>query len=201
MQASRAKSLLVWSALISALFVPVVLAMNSPLLAWRDPIYIFAGISGVLGLCVLLLQPLLASAALPHVTVRTGRRLHRWLGAALTILVFLHVTALWITSPPDVVDALLLRSPTPFSLWGVIAMWALLGTALLALLRRRLRIRPRVWRACHGCFATLIVGGSILHALLIEGTMEPVSKALLCVCVAIATIFALRKSSSKIQFR
>ncbi|WP_439142910.1 ferric reductase-like transmembrane domain-containing protein [Planktotalea sp.] len=168
--------------------------MNSPLLAWRDPIYILAGISGVLGLCVLLLQPLLASAALPHVTVRTGRRLHRWLGAALTIFVVLHVAALWITSPPDVVDALLLRSPTPFSLWGVIAMWALLGTAVLALARRRFRFSLRQWQMAHSAFVVVIVAGSILHALLIDGTMESASKALLCILVLVTTAFGLRRT-------
>jgi len=99
-----------------------------------------------------------------------------------------HVAGLWITSPPDVIDALLFRSPTPFSAWGVIAMWAVFATALLAALRRPLRIRPRWWRAGHLSLAVVIVGGVVAHALLIEGTMESVSKVVLCGLVVAATL-------------
>lgn len=197
MRASLLKTGLIWCALGSAIVVPIALAFTSPLLAWRDPIYIIAGMSGVLSLALLLLQPLLAIGALPNVHAMTARRVHRVIGVALVLLIFMHVAGLWLTSPPDVIDALTFRSPTPFSLWGVIAMWALFGTALLALLRRRLRINPHVWKLAHGCFAVIIVAGTILHALLIEGTMELISKALLCLCVGGATVFALRKTLRK----
>ena len=101
------------------------------------------------------------------------------------------------TSPPDVIDALLFRSPTSFSLWGVVAMWAVFGTALFASLRRILRIHPRIWVRVHSALALVIVGGTIAHALLIEGTMETISKVFLCACVGITTLFALRKSLRK----
>jgi predicted ferric reductase len=90
-----------------------------------------------------------------------------------------------------VVDALLFRSPTPFSAWGVIAMWALAATALLALFRRRLRLRWRRWRIAHTALAVVIVAGSTLHALLIEGTMETVTKSALCGLVVAATLKVL----------
>ena len=133
MQASHTKTLLIWIALGIAVLGPIVLSLNSPLLAWRDPVYIAAGLSGALALALLLFQPLLAIGALPRVGLLTGRRVHRWLGAGLTIFIVLHVAGLWVTSPPDVIDALLFRSPTSFSLWGVIAMWAVFGTAFLLL--------------------------------------------------------------------
>ena len=100
--------------------------------------------------------------------------------------VVIHVGGLWITSPPDMIDALLFTSPTPFSPFGVIAMWAIFAVALLAALRRRLR--PQTWRIAHMLLAIVIVVGSVVHGMLIEGTMETVSKAALCALVLAATI-------------
>ena len=201
MQASHTKTLLIWIALGIAVLVPIVLSLNSPLLAWRDPVYIAAGLSGALALALLLFQPLLAIGALPRVGLLTGRRVHRWLGAGLTIFIVLHVAGLWVTSPPDVIDALLFRSPTSFSFWGVLAMWAVFGTALFASLRRILRIRPHIWVRVHSALALVIVGGTIAHALLIEGTMETISKVILCAYVGVTTLFALRKALRKPQKR
>ena len=99
-----------------------------------------------------------------------------------------HVGGLWITSPPDVIDALLFTSPTPFSAWGVIAMWSLFVVALLAALRRPLHLRPRTWRVAHTCLAAVIVVGSVVHAMLIEGAMGTASKAILCALLLAATI-------------
>ena len=110
------------------------------------------------------------------------------LEALLVVAVVIHVGGLWITSPPDVIDALLFASPTPFSVWGVIAMWAIFAVALLAALRRRLRLRPRTWRIGHSFLAVVIVVGSVVHGILIEGTMETISKAALCGLVLAATM-------------
>ncbi len=70
-------------------------------------------------------------------------------------------------------------------------MWAIFATAILAALRWRLRLRVRTWRLCHTTLAMVIVLGSVVHALLIEGTMETVSKAALCALVLAATIKAI----------
>lgn len=183
------RAFLAWAGLAVAIGVPVALSLASPLLAWRSALYIAAGLAGVLAMAVLLLQPLLATGVLPGLQGLRGRRAHRWCGAALVGLLVVHVAGLWLTSPPDMIDALLFRSPTPFSAWGVAAMWGVVATALLALFRRRLR--PRRWRALHLVLAVGIVAGSILHALLIDGTMEMVSKALLCLLVALATLGAV----------
>lgn len=180
---------LVWVVVVVALTVPVAAALSSPLLEWRSPVYIVAGFAGVVGMMMLLLQPLLAAGLLPGLPVFKGRRVHRWTGAVLVLALVVHVAGLWITSPPDMVDALLFASPTPFSAWGVIAMWAIFATALVALLRRRLRLRT--WRMVHGTLAVVIVVGSVVHAMLIEGTMETVSKAALCALVLAATWKAL----------
>jgi hypothetical protein len=179
----------IWIALAAAVAVPLGLAATSPLLAWRQPVYIAAGFAGVLSMTLLFLQPLLARGHVPRLSPRGGRAVHRVVGATLVACVIAHVVGLWITSPPDVVDALLFRSPTPFSAWGVVSMWALFGAALLAALRRKLR--PTLWRLCHVGAATLVVAGAVVHALLIEGTMETVSKAVLCALTLVATLRAL----------
>jgi predicted ferric reductase len=177
-----------WAAFAAALAVPIAGAAASPLLAWRGPVYIAAGLAGVVALGLMLVQPVLIGGYLPGLSGYRGRGVHRWIGALLVVAVVIHVGALWITSPPDVIDALLFASPTPFSAWGVIAMWAIFAAALMAALRRRLRLRPHTWRTGHSLLAAVIVVGSVVHVLLIEGTMETASKAVLCVLVVAATI-------------
>jgi predicted ferric reductase len=177
----------VWLGLVLAVALPIALAATSPLIAWRDHVYIASGFAGMGAFALLLAQPLLAGGYLPGVPARSGRRLHRWAGAGLVVLVMAHVAGLWLTSAPDVVDALLFRSPTPFSPWGVVAMWAVFGAAILAAVRSRLRMSPKLWRLAHTALALVIVIGSVVHALLVDGTMEPLSKIGFCILVLAAT--------------
>lgn len=179
---------LIWAGLAAAIAVPLAAAATSPLLAWRDPIYIAAGFAGVVAMTLLLVQPLLVGGYLPGLTAPRGRRVHRGIGVVLVTAVAVHVAALWVTSPPDAIDALLFVSPTPFSDWGVIAMWAVLAAAMLAAFRRRLRLPPRAWRLGHTALAAVTVACSVVHAMLVEGTMETVSKAALCALVVLATV-------------
>jgi predicted ferric reductase len=136
----------------------------------------------------MLVQPLLIGGYLPGLAAHRGRRAHRWIGGLVVVSMVIHVGGLWITSPPDVIDALLFASPTPFSSWGVIGMWAIFAVALLAVLRRPLRLRQRTWRISHTALALVIVAGTVVHALLVEGTMESLSKAGLCALVVAATL-------------
>jgi predicted ferric reductase len=181
-----ARTILIWAVLAAAVCVPIALAAASPLLAWRGPVYILAGFAGIVALCLMLFQPLLIGGYLPALSVRIGRRVHHWIGGALAAAVVIHVAGLWITSPPDMIDALLFASPTPFSPFGVIAMWAIFAVALLATFRRRLR--PRTWRIAHTLLAVVIVVGGVVHAVLIEGAMETVSKVALCALVFAAAV-------------
>jgi predicted ferric reductase len=183
-----ARATLIWAVLAVAICVPIAAAATSPLLAWRDAVYILAGFAGIIALGLLLVQPLLIGGYLPGFSAYRGRRAHRWIGGVLVAAVVIHVGGLWITSPPDMIDALLFASPTPFSPWGVIAMWAIFAVAHLAALRRRLGLRPRTWRIAHTLLAVVIVVGSVVHSLLIEGAMETVSKAALCALVLAAAI-------------
>ena len=183
----------VWLLLLVLILVPFGFALTSPLLEWRQPIYIIAGIAGVIALTFMLLQPLLAARILPFIGRSRGVFLHRITGASIVILVLIHVVGLWVTSPPDVIDALLFVSATPFSVWGVIAMWALFASATLVLLKRRMRHHRRVWSLSHRVLAVVIVSGTVTHTLMIEGTMEIFSKSVLCLAVLLATLFIVLK--------
>lgn len=181
-----AKGVLIWVAIAAILGVPIIAAAASPLLEWRGPVYIMACFAGIIALGLLLVQPLLIGGYLPGLEGYGGRRAHVWIGGALVLAVGVHVAGLWFTSPPDMIDALLFMSPTPFSPFGVIAMWAIFAVAVLAALRRRLG--PRAWRIVHMSLAVIIVTGSVVHAMLVEGSMETITKAALCVLAIGAAI-------------
>lgn len=184
-----ARSVLIWGGLALAIVVPLVLAATSEYLAYRDAIYITSGFAGIAALSLALIQPLLASGWLPGLHLLRGRRIHRVIGVLLVVAVAVHVAGLWLTSPPDIEDALMFRAPTPFSVWGVLAMWALFIAALLVVFRRRLS--PLAWRNVHTSLVSTVVLGGVIHAMLIEGTMEPVSKAILCGLAIVATVAAV----------
>lgn len=186
-----ARVILIWVALALAIGVPIAAAAGSEQLAWRGSLYILAGFAGIVALGLVLVQPLLIGGYLPGFPAYRGRRAHHWIGGALVAAIVIHVVGLWITSPPDMIDALTFSSPTPFSPFGVTAMWAIFAVALLAALRRRLGLRPRTWRFIHMPLAIVIVAGSVVHCLLIDGTMETISKAALCALVLAATVKAM----------
>ncbi len=102
---NRLRALLIWAILATILAVPLLAAAASPLLQWRQPIYIAAGFAGITAMALLLLQPLLAGGYLPGAEGLKGRRLHRWTGSLLVLAIILHVGGLWITSPPPLAPA------------------------------------------------------------------------------------------------
>ena len=189
-----ARALLIWTALLAALLVPIVAATTSPLLEWRDPIYIAGGFAGIAALSLVALQPLLAAEVVPGLTRPRAGRIHLWTGGALVAAVILHVTGLWITSPPDVIDALTFTSATPFSVWGVLAMWLLFAAAALVMLRRRLGLSPKTFKTLHKTLVTLVALGTILHIIPIEGTMEPITKSVALIVLAAALGNALMRT-------
>jgi len=179
----------VWTALGALMAVPVVLAGLSPLLAYRDAPYIAAGLGGALALSMLLVQPLLGLRALPGLAPAQARMAHRAIGLLLSAAVTVHIGGLYLTSPPDTLDALLLVSPTPFSVYGVMATVALLLTATLVLLRRCMPLTA--WRGIHAVLGLTVITGSIVHALLIEGTMDTLSKITLCTAIGVVALYAV----------
>jgi predicted ferric reductase len=187
----RLGAILAWASIAAVMIVPVAVAAYSPYLASRNMPYIVGGFAGIVGLSLLFLQPLLPTGYLAGLEGRAGRRWHRWFGVAIVVAVALHVGGLYLTSPPDTIDALLLVSPTPFSVYGVTAMWSVVATAILVLFRRRLGMRHSVWRLIHNGLAAIVVLATVIHALQIEGAMEPGTKGMLCMAVVAATAVAL----------
>jgi predicted ferric reductase len=182
---------LVWCLVAAGMLVPVGLAAASPLQASREALWIFGGMAGVVALALLLVQPLLAAGLLPGPSLPDARRWHRWIGTTIVAAVILHVGGLYFYSPSDVTDVLLLVAPTPFAVYGVVGLASAVLTALLVALRSRLGFRYAAWRIAHNAVSAVVVVSSIVHALLIEGAMEIVSKAILCSLVVAATIIAL----------
>jgi hypothetical protein len=119
----RVLAVIAWGIVALVMIGPVVLAAFSPYLTSRNLAYIVGGFAGIFGLSLLLLQPLLPAGYLAGSEGPAGRRWHRRLGVAIVVAVALHVAGLYLASPPDTIDALLLVSPTPFSVYGVTAMW------------------------------------------------------------------------------
>ncbi|MEL6607751.1 MAG: ferric reductase-like transmembrane domain-containing protein [Pseudomonadota bacterium] len=190
------RAIAIWGAVGCVVLVPVIAAGFSPLLQWRDATYIFAGIAGIAAMAIMPLQPLAAAGVLPGLSAYGSRRLHRAVGASLFIGVVAHVAALWITSPPDVLDALLFRSPALFSPFGVIAMAAVFAAAVMATPPVRRALRWRQWRRIHRGVTTVIVAGTIAHVALIEGTMDVVSKTMLCLVLGALTGWSLFGASA-----
>ncbi len=164
---------------------------QSPLLAWRSGIYIAAGFAGVIGLALAWVQMILFLIGWP---AGSTRRMHRISGVALVVAVVLHVALLWITSPPDVIDALTFMAPTWFSVWGVIAMWAVFAMAFVAMARRR--FLPRIWPRIHRILGYIVGAAGIAHVMFIDGTMGDVSKVVMCFCIAV-TMIALWRSRAR----
>ena len=153
--------------------LPIVVAAFSPYLVFRDATYIIAGFAGIICLSLFVLQPLLSTRLL-FANPILARRLHRIVGIVVLMLVVIHVVGLYFTSPPDVIDALLLRAPTLFSVFGVIALWGIFVTALIAFARRRLP--STVWRIAHQVLSTIVVLATVIHAVQIDGAMELITK-------------------------
>src|SRR5690242_8493843 len=107
-----ARAVLIWALLAAVIGLPIAFAMTSEQLAWRGPIYILAGFAGIIALGLVLVQPLLIAGYLPGLAAYRGRRVHHWIGGALVVAVLVHVAGLWISSPPDMIDALTFMSPT-----------------------------------------------------------------------------------------
>ena len=171
------------------MLVPLLMAASSPLNDARNTSYIVGALAGVAALALLLPQPLLAAGYL-HLGVQ-ARRWHRVVGCLVTLCLVIHVIGLYITSPDDMTDALLLVSPTPFSLFGVVGFWAMMLVVVFVAFRKRMSLSPSTWKLVHNVMGVLVVGSSVIHVLMIEGTMEARSKLLLCIVLVIATIVSV----------
>lgn len=170
-------------------------AVFSPLSATREPMWVAGSLLGVLALALLPLQALLPQRV-RRSTAATGAgalgvpRLHRLVGLGVLAATVLHVAALYVVSPDDIGDALVLQAPT-YSRLGMISAVCLIGTVLFALLRRRTGLDAANWRLIHGGLAVAIVGTAAAHVLMIRGALDGPVEIALCVAAAAAVAAAL----------
>lgn len=188
---SRARTSLPWLILACFVIGPVIIAAASPYQAARPAVYIVASLAGVLAMALLLVQPLLAAGYLPGLSPAQMRRGHLWTGSIFAACVAIHIGGLYLTSPQDALDALLLTSPTPFSVYGVIGMWGVLLTLILVALRTQVGLRYSAWQIIHNAVAAIVVICSVVHALMIEGTMGTISKWSLCLAIVAVTAIVI----------
>lgn len=193
----RMKALFIWAVLAACMAVPVGIAATDKLLLSRDVFWIIGGLAGSSALALLLIQPLLAAGYLPFTSLLMARRWHRWVGGLIVMAVGLHVGSLYLSSPEDTMDALLLVAPTSFSVYGVIGLASVALTAILVAFRLRSGLRYAAWRILHNALGLAVVVSTIAHAMLIDGAMGPISKAVLCALVSIATSIVLFRTHVK----
>ncbi len=167
------------------MLVPIVLAVMSPLHQGRSAPYVVGALAGVVLLSLLLTQPLLAIGFNLNTSLACARKWHQWLGGAIVVLIALHIGGLYLASPMDMLDALTLAAPTPFSLYGVIGLWASVLIVFSLLIRKR--TKPMRWNTIHNVLALLVVVPGVVHALLIEGSMEVRTKWILCIVIVLAS--------------
>ena len=70
-------------------------------------------------------------------------------------------------------------------------MWAAFGAAGLAVYRRRFKLHQ--WHLGHSALVAIVAIGTVIHALLIDGTMGTVSKTVLALACLGALALAVRR--------
>lgn len=166
--------------LIALLLVaPAALSLLSPLQVGRDFWWIVGALAGIVALSLIVLQVLLTTPWLIGILDTSTMRLHRLLGLAVAGVVIAHVLGLYLYSPDDVSDALVLAVPTHSRL-GVLSAWCVLLSVALALARRRLGLTYSDWQILHAALAVFVVATAVGHTLMIRGTLDGPLEIALC---------------------
>ncbi len=170
--------------------LPTLLAALSPLQIGRAPLWVWGTLAGVLALSLLVIQVLLPTGWLNDWIGEHNFSWHRILGISITGLVIAHILGLYLYSPDDIEDALVLAAPT-YSRLGVLSAGCLLLSMGLALARSRLPLAPVDWQILHSVLAVAVVGTAVAHALLLQGTLDGFAEGLLCGSAVVAVLMAI----------
>jgi predicted ferric reductase len=146
---------------------------------------VFGALAGVVALSLLILQVLLPTPWLGRLFAGRDLSVHRLLGLAVAAVVLAHVVGLYLSSPDDIRDALVLAAPT-YSRLGVLAAWCVVLSVALALARRRLGLTYSDWQILHAALAVAIVGNAVAHTVMIRGTLDGPVELLLCAAAVVA---------------
>ncbi|NJL36811.1 MAG: hypothetical protein HC899_08630 [Leptolyngbyaceae cyanobacterium SM1_4_3] len=176
--------------LLIFVMLPALLAALSPLQHGRAPLWILGTLAGVLSLSLIVVQVLLPTGWLNFGIGEQNFRWHRVLGISITLLVVAHILVLYLYSPDDIGDALILAAPT-YSRLGVLSATCLLISVGLALTRSKLPLTPADWQILHSFLAVAVVGTAIAHAFLLQGTLDGFAEGLLCGSAVVAVLMAV----------
>jgi predicted ferric reductase len=176
--------------LLAFVILPVLLAALHPLQAGREPLWVWGTLAGVLALSLIVIQVLLPTGWLNLALGEQNWRWHRILGISVTGLVFAHILGLYLYSPDDIGDALVLAAPT-YSRLGMLSLGCLVLTVALALMRHRLPLTLSDWQIFHSVLAMAVVGTAVAHVLLLQGTLDGFAEGLLCGSAVVAVLMAV----------
>lgn len=174
-----------WVLITLLLVAPAALSLLSPLQVGRDFWWIVGALAGIVALSLVVLQVLLTTPWLIGILDTSTMRLHRLLGLAVAGVVIAHVLGLYLYSPDDVSDALVLAAPTHSRL-GVLSAWCVLLSVALALARRRLGLTYSDWQILHAALAVFVVATAVGHTLMIRGTLDGPLEIALCLAAVAA---------------
>ncbi len=170
---SRVRRLASATALAALAVLPVVLALTDFHLSAAPPALVLSTGTGALAVSALALQPFLAARAGARGGAPGRRRLrwHRLLGTVVLGLVVAHVGALFLVEVDDTLFAMSPDGPTRARM-ALIALIALIGTAILGATYRRLPIRTGTWRILHLYLAVVFIVLGVGHAVLTDGALD-----------------------------
>ncbi|MGJ3245162.1 MAG: ferric reductase-like transmembrane domain-containing protein [Elainellaceae cyanobacterium] len=176
--------------LSTLVLLPTLLAALSPLQVGRAPLWVLGTLAGVLSLSLLVVQVLLPTKWLNMFVGQQNLGWHRILGISVTGLVIAHIVGLYLYSPDDIGDALILAAPT-YSRLGVLSFWCLLLSMILAFARHKLQLVYSDWQILHSVLAVAIVGTAVAHVMLLQGALDGFAEGLLCGSVMVAVLAAI----------
>ncbi|MDA0139887.1 hypothetical protein, partial [Solirubrobacter deserti] len=148
---------------------PVVLALVSDHFA-GEPLLLASTTCAALAVGAIAVQPWLAATR--------AVRPHRAIGAAIVVLVLLHVALLYILAPDDALFAMSPNGPTRARM-ALIATVALLVAAVLGAIGPSSRLSRTTWRVLHAYLATVTVVLGVGHAVLTAGALDGAGTPLL----------------------
>lgn len=148
---------------IAAVAFPVGVALTSRYAQAASVALIVSLVASTIALGVIAVQPVLAAA-------RKIQR-HQFFGVIALVLVLVHIAALFLESPDDLLFALSPDGPLRARM-ALIATIALTLMATLGALRPRLRWHPTTWRILHAYLAVVVIILGFGHALLTDGALD-----------------------------
>ena len=175
------------AATVAAAVALTAVALSSTYARTAPPSLVVSIVTAAPAVALLALQPLWAAAARLR---RPGLRWHVRLGTTALALVAVHVVALFVLSPDDVLFAVSPDGPTRARM-AVLATAALFVTVGLGVLRRRRPSSGPGLTVLHGFFGLWTVVLGVGHAVLTDGALDGPGTAVMLVLLGLGATGAV----------